>query len=142
MFVKISLSVITIPNICQMDPQRYGEVDCRLLTLLEALNDSMKIMEELDESKRESLYLRIADIMTSFRSLVQISHEVKGSVPLEVAELVDKGSDPTDFARKMVGLVDESGQRFQAKSRWMYHLKNSLDSLIAANFPGESLDDD
>lgn len=121
-----------------MENPGFEVLNTELLTILGHLNDTMSIMEELDESKRESLYQGLQEVINSFRTLKKIAGEVKGSVPLKVISLCDEGKDPRECAKSLVDDVQETRNRVKKKQEWMDHLKNSLDMLIAANFPGES----
>jgi hypothetical protein len=99
----------------------------------------MTILENLEESKRQSLYDTLQRVIESFRTLNGMTNLLDGSVPLEVLALADQGKNPDEFARDLIRKVHESAKRVEAKQKWMRYLKDSLDGLIRANFPGECL---
>ncbi|OHT04249.1 hypothetical protein TRFO_28299 [Tritrichomonas foetus] len=83
------------------------------------------------------LYEKISDIIKSFQALENMSRskEFTGSVPLNLIEMIDQGKNPDDYARKLVSEVQNIQEKVAKKQLWMKHLKDSLDPLVALNFP-------
>ena len=109
----------------------------QLHSVLEQLNESMKILERFEESKRESLYMKLQDVIESFRSFERMVHagEITGSVPLNLLDIIDQGKNPDSYANWLIKEVDNIQEKVQKKQKWMQHLKDCLDPLIELNFP-------
>lgn len=109
-------------------------VDGELLVLLTQLDKTMETLANLDEEKRETLYVQLEEIISQFRSLHSIENQITGTIPFELVELIDQGTSPTDYAKKIVEQCKLSAKRVEKKQKWMQHLKDSLDLLIPLNF--------
>lgn len=113
------------------------DADKMILNLLTQYNDAMVILEHFEEGKREELYTKLSDIVESFK-LMQKTEGITGSVPLQLIQKIEQGENPDDFAKMMVDECQRISNEVEKKSEWMKHLKNSLDKLIALNFPDEA----
>ena len=107
--------------------------EVELLKLIGLFNDAMSIMEHLDESNRPALVETCKSIIKSFQTLHELEPTITGSVPYDLIEQIDKGSNPDDYSRKMVEESQQSERRVAAKQRWMQAFQNSLDQLITQN---------
>ena len=105
--------------------------------LLFDLNDAMIILEDFKEEQREDLYKTLQQIIDKFQSLDNLAPTLPEKIPMDVIRLLDQGKDPSEFAKNLVDSVNQARERVKEKQRWMRHLKDSLDSLIELNFPGE-----
>ena len=113
------------------------DADKMILNLLTQYNDAMVILEHFEEGKREELYTKLSDIVESFK-LMQKTEGITGSVTLQLIQKIEQGENPDDFAKMMVDECQRISNEVEKKSEWMKHLKNSLDKLIALNFPDEA----
>ena len=113
------------------------DADKMILNLLTQYNDAMVILEHFEEGEREELYTKLSDIVESFK-LMQKTEGITGSVPLQLIQKIEQGENPDDFAKMMVDECQRISNEVEKKSEWMKHLKNSLDKLIALNFPDEA----
>ena len=113
------------------------DADKMILNLLTQYNEAMVILEHFEEGKREELYTKLSDIVESFK-LMQKTEGITGSVPLQLIQKIEQGENPDDFAKMMVDECQRISNEVEKKSEWMKHLKNSLDKLIALNFPDEA----
>ena len=109
-------------------------VEQELLNLLEHLNDSMSILENLDENNRDALVDSVESIVKSFQTLHQLEDQVTGTVPQELIAQIDQGNNPDEYSKKLVEECQQSARRVEEKQRWMTSFKNHLDASIAANF--------
>ena len=109
-------------------------VEKELLGLLEHLNDSMSILENLDENNREALVDSVQSIVQSFQTLHQLEPQVTGTVPRELIQQIDQGNNPDEYSKKIVEECQLSAKRVEEKQRWMVSFKEHLDASINANF--------
>ena len=72
-------------------------VEKELLVLLEHLNDSMSILENLDENNRDALVNSVEGIVHSFQKLHELEPEVTGTVPRELIEQIDQHKKTKEF---------------------------------------------
>lgn len=113
------------------------EADAALVTLLGQLNDSMDDLASFSEEKRMPLYQKLSSIIHSFQILENLSKnkELDGSIPLGLVEYIDQGTNPDEYAQKLVTEVQNIQEKVSKKQKWMQYLKDSLDPLIELNFP-------
>ena len=109
-------------------------VEKELLVLLEHLNDSMSILENLDENNRDALVNSVEGIVHSFQKLHELEPEVTGTVPRELIEQIDQGNNPDEYSKKLVEECQLSTKRVEEKQRWMKAFKDHLDASVSANF--------
>ena len=115
--------------------EENDEVEAAILLLLQQLNDAMDIMEHLEEENKPALVSIVQEIIHSFNTLHSLEPNIKGSVPLDLIEQIDKGNNPDDYSKKLIEQCQMSAKRVEEKQKWMQHLKDTLDGLIATHFP-------
>lgn len=113
------------------------EVETELLNVLQLLNDAMDVMEHLEEENKPALISIVQEIVKSFKHLHELEPSIKGSVPLELIEQIDKGNNPDDYSKKLVEECRQSAKRVEEKQKRMQSLKDNLDFLISTMFPQE-----
>jgi hypothetical protein len=121
------------------EPEVFDLLDTELINLLTHINNSMLILQNFEETNRQSIYETLQKVIASFRTLQELEPKVTGSVPLRVLTLADEGRNPDELARALVKLSHESTRRVDLKHKWMQYLKDSLDAFIDLNFPDDPL---
>jgi len=112
----------------------YDPVETELLNLLKYLDDAMVVLESLDEDNRPALVDSVKKIVDSFHNLHELEPTIKGSVPLELIDQIDKGINPDNYSKKLADECQKSAQRVEEKQKWMQSFKDSLNSIIDKNF--------